>query len=93
MIAGLIAVIGLLVTRLQQTDFSKTTLMPQLPAQLALPEGAEARAVTFGEGWIGVVSSTDQFLIFTPDGTLIDQVTINLPTSPAIDGAATPSQP
>jgi hypothetical protein len=57
MIAGVIVVIGLLVTRLSASG-------PELPEEIALPGGARAQAVTLGDGWIGVVTTDDRFLVF-----------------------------
>jgi hypothetical protein len=57
MIAGLLIVVGLLVIRLNPQA-------PALPDQIALPDGAEARAFTRGTGWFAVVTSDDRILIF-----------------------------
>ncbi|MGJ8544906.1 MAG: DUF6476 family protein [Sulfitobacter sp.] len=57
MIAGVIVVISLLVTRLNDRG-------PVLPAQITLPQGTTARAITMGQGWYAVVTDTDQILIF-----------------------------
>ena len=53
MILGLITIIGLLVIRLPGGA----------PAVPALPEGETVRAVTFGRGWIAVVTEDDEILI------------------------------
>lgn len=73
MIGGVITVVGLLVTRMPQA-FS--AVGPSLPEGFVLPEGAEARAVTFGEGWIAVVTGDDRILIFGPDGQLRQEVAL-----------------
>ena len=73
MIGGVITVVGLLVTRMPQA-FSAAG--PRLPEGFALPQGTEARAVTFGEGWIAVVTSDDRILIFAKDGRLRQEVAI-----------------
>ena len=57
MILGVLVVIGLLVTRLQAKA-------PVLPEAIALPDGASARAVTMGQGWVAVVTDDDRILIF-----------------------------
>jgi len=44
MIVGVLVIIGLLVTRLQRAD----TPSLALPAEITLPDGAAARAVTWG---------------------------------------------
>jgi Flp pilus assembly protein protease CpaA len=71
MIGGVITVVGLLVTRMPQA-FSAPG--PVLPEGFALPEGVEARAVTFGEGWVAVVTGDDRILIFAADGRLRQEV-------------------
>jgi hypothetical protein len=43
---------------------------------VALPAGATARAITFGEGWIAVVTDGDRILIFAPDGRLVQDVAV-----------------
>lgn len=71
MIAGVITVVAVLVTRMPQA-FS--AVGPSLPDGFALPEGAEAEAVTFGEGWIAVVTTDARILIFARDGRLRQEV-------------------
>lgn len=75
MIAGLIAVVFLLVTRLPGT------IAPTLPANLALPAGTTPAAVTMGQGWIAVVTSDDRILIFGADGALWQEMAITRPAS------------
>ncbi|GAB1480711.1 DUF6476 family protein [Paracoccaceae bacterium] len=78
MIAGLIAVVTLLVTRLPDPNAA-----PRLPEGLALPEGAVPAAVTLGTGWIAVVTEDDRILIFlTADGRLLQEVKVDLPKAP-----------
>ena len=67
MIGGVITVVGLLVTRMPQA-FSPVG--PNLPAGFDLPDGTTAQAVTFGKGWIAVVTADDRILIFGKDGHL-----------------------
>ena len=57
MICGVVVVIGLLVTRL-------STRGPALPETIALPDGAKAQAITMGDGWIGVVTGDNRFLVY-----------------------------
>ena len=71
MIAGVITVVAVLVTRMPQA-FSAPG--PTLPENFALPEGVEAQAVTFGEGWVAVVTGDDRILIFAADGRLRQEV-------------------
>jgi Flp pilus assembly protein protease CpaA len=73
MIGGVITVVGLLVTRMPQA-FSAPA--PSLPDGFTLPEGAKAEAVTFGTGWIAVVTTDDRILIFDRDGRLRQDVAI-----------------
>jgi hypothetical protein len=73
MIAGVITIVGLLVTRMPQA-FSAPA--PSLPDGFTLPPGTEAQAVTFGEGWIAVVTDDDRILIFGRDGRLRQDVAI-----------------
>lgn len=60
MIIGVLVITGLLVTRLQRSG----TPAPALPDQIALPDGATARAVTWGGDWYAVVTDDDRILIF-----------------------------
>ncbi|NNE54219.1 MAG: hypothetical protein HKN30_17670 [Sulfitobacter sp.] len=57
MICGVLVVIGLLVTRLGRDTVP-------LPAQITLPDGAEARAFTQGPDWYAIVTSDDRILIY-----------------------------
>ncbi|MBH1974608.1 MAG: hypothetical protein I8H94_05965 [Rhodobacteraceae bacterium] len=72
MIVGVITVVGLLVTRMPDGR----AMAPVLPQALALPDGAKAQAVTMGAGWIGVVTTDNRILIFTPDGALQQELQI-----------------
>jgi Flp pilus assembly protein protease CpaA len=74
MIGGVITVVGLLVTRMPQAFQSPA---PTLPEGFILPEGAEAEAVTFGTGWIAVVTQDDRILIFGRDGRLRQEIAIS----------------
>ncbi len=71
MIGGVITVVTLIVTRMP-TAFVPTT--PALPETITLPDGARPAAVTFGTGWIAVVTSDDRILIFDTDGALRQEV-------------------
>lgn len=59
MMAGVIAVVALLVTRLPDPQ-----ALPDLPSGIALPDGAEPQAVTIGKGWLGVLTTDGRFLMF-----------------------------
>ena len=74
MILGVITVVWLLVTRLP--GGAPDNLPPVLPETLTLPEGAQAIAVTFGPGWIAVVTDQNHILIFDKDGALRQDVPI-----------------
>ena len=74
MIGGVITVVGLLVTRMPQA-FSATA--PTLPEGLTLPEDTKPAAVTFGTGWIAVVTTDDRILIYGKNGTLRQDIRIS----------------
>lgn len=74
MIGGVITVVGLLVTRMPQA-FSTTA--PTLPEGLILPDSTKAAAVTFGTGWIAVVTTDDRILIYGKNGTLRQDIRIS----------------
>jgi Flp pilus assembly protein protease CpaA len=73
MIGGVITIVALIVTRMPQAF---VTAVPKVPENLALPEGQKAAAVTFGQGWIAVVSTSDRILIFDRDGALRQDIAI-----------------
>jgi hypothetical protein len=56
MIAGVITVVALLVTKLRGP-------IP-MPEAISLPDGAKAQAVTVGADWVGVVTTDNRILIF-----------------------------
>jgi hypothetical protein len=66
MIGGLVVVISLLVIRLSADG-------PNLPAEITLPEGIKAQAVTFGQGWVAVVTTDNQILILDPNSSAVRQ--------------------
>lgn len=71
MIVGVITVVWLLVTRMPDGNAA-----PALPANLTLPDGLVAEAVTAGKGWFAVVTTDQQILVFGTDGTLKQKVQI-----------------
>jgi hypothetical protein len=77
MIGGVITVVALLVTRMPHALGA-----PALPEGFVLPEGTEAQAVTFGEGWTAVVTRDDRILIFDREGRLAQEVAL----SPGVAG-------
>ncbi|MCV2892952.1 DUF6476 family protein [Lentibacter sp. XHP0401] len=71
MIVGLVAVIALLVIRLQAD-------VPPLPSRITLPEGTKAQAFTQGESWFAVVTEDERILIFARDGaTLLQEIKLS----------------
>lgn len=72
MIGGVITVVGLLVTRMP----TARDLSPALPASLQMPAGATAQAITMAPGWIGVVTTDNRILIFTPQGRLHQEIAV-----------------
>jgi len=79
MIGGVITVVWLLVTRMPS---ALATTSPEVPANLLLPEGAKAAAVTFGQGWIAVVTTDDRILVFGSDGTLRQDIELSAAAGP-----------
>ncbi|WP_295073810.1 DUF6476 family protein [Tabrizicola sp.] len=79
MIGGVITVVTLIVTRMPQAF---TASAPKVPAELALPDGATASAVTFGSGWTAVVTTDQRILIFDRNGVLLQEVTITPTPAP-----------
>ncbi len=73
MIVGLITIVALIVIRFP----AASTTGPALPPGIALPKGASAEAVTFGRGWVAVVTDQDRILIYdAKTGTLRQTVAI-----------------
>ncbi|WP_281955526.1 DUF6476 family protein [Pseudophaeobacter arcticus] len=66
MIGGLVLVVSLLVIRLSADS-------PKLPGKITLPAGTTAQAVTFGSGWIAVVTTDNQILILDPESHAVRQ--------------------
>ncbi len=75
MIGGVITVVALIVTRMPQ-GFAGA---PQIPADLALPAGTTAEAVTFGKGWIAVVTADNRLLMFDHKGVMIQDIPLPRP--------------
>lgn len=76
MIAGLLTLIALFVTRLPGRN-----ALPPLPAAITLPGGTTAEAFTRGRGWIGVVTQDGQFLIYDATTGALRQ-TVQVKTGP-----------
>jgi hypothetical protein len=74
MIGGVITVVGLLVTRMPDAFGARQLTLPE---NLRFPDGAQPAAVTFGTGWIAVVTTDDRILIFDDDGTLRQEIDVS----------------
>lgn len=77
MILGLITLVGLIVIRFARPP------APALPAEITLPEGTKAEAVTQGRGWYAVVTADQRLLIFDTTGTLRQDIAVD--TAPTTD--------
>mgnify|MGYP000120819141 FL=1 len=72
MIVGLVAVIYLLVIRLNAD-------VPELPSRIVLPEGVKAQAFTQGENWYAVVTEDNRILVFSRDGkTIVQEIMVEM---------------
>lgn len=78
MIGGVITVTALLVTRMPQA-MGSAPAAPTLPEHLQLPADTKATAVTFGTGWIIVVTEDDRILVFSADGQLQQDLPLSKP--------------
>ncbi|WP_284165526.1 DUF6476 family protein [Frigidibacter sp. SD6-1] len=83
MIAGLLTIILIFVTRFPGA--ATPGALPALPDHITLPAGASATAVTYGPGWIGVVTDANAFLIFDAATGALRQ-TVSLTPSIAPEG-------
>jgi Family of unknown function (DUF6476) len=72
MIGGVITVVGLLVTRMPQA-FSAPAL-PDLPESITLPDGAVAEAVTYGQGYVIVVTTDGRILVLDKAGRVTREI-------------------
>lgn len=70
MAVGMVTVVGLMWMRLSRPA------LPDLPAAIALPQGAQARAVTFSEDRIVVVTGDDRVLVYDRAGALVGEVAL-----------------
>ncbi len=76
MIVAVITVTAVIVTRMPQSFTSQPASLPQLPDAITLPEGVNAQAATFGEGWIAVVTDDNRILIYSPQGSLQQEIAL-----------------
>lgn len=73
MVLGIVAIVVILWTKLNARP------LPELPASIILPEGAEPEAVTFGRDRLIVVTDQGEVLVFGADGGLEQQIEIVRP--------------
>lgn len=72
MVAGLLVLIGLFVTRFP-------TAPAPLPDMISLPDGTRAQAFTATPGWYAVVTTDDRILIYNrADGQLWQEITVQV---------------
>ncbi len=73
MIIGLIVLVGLFVMRFPPAPGAPGAF----PAEIALPAGEKAAALTRGPDWLAVVTESGRLLVFSPDGArLLQEVRI-----------------
>lgn len=71
MIAGVIAVVALLVTRWPQSA--------RVPSELAVPDGVTVHAVTQAPGFWIVTTADGRAFVFAPDGALRGEMALRDP--------------
>jgi len=73
MIAGFLALVTVIVMRFPRPAGD----LPALPGAVSLPAGTTASAVTFGRGWVAVVTEDERILVYeSATGALRREVTI-----------------
>ncbi|WP_380054183.1 DUF6476 family protein [Falsihalocynthiibacter sp. SS001] len=77
MIAGLVVVITLLVTRFPDQETLSGAKTSVFPNEITLPDGVNATAYTQGSDWFAIVTDQDQILIYDRDDNSLRQ-TIDL---------------
>lgn len=79
LIVGVITVVGLLVIRLSLLKPS----LPALPSAVTLPAGETAGAVTFGTGWVAVVTrdaaGQERIRVQSTEGAPLGELAISAP--------------
>ncbi|AUH34850.1 DUF6476 family protein [Paracoccus tegillarcae] len=65
---GMIAIVALLWIRLSQP------MLPDLPTNIVLPDGASVQAVTFARDFIVVVTDAGEVLLYDQSGAMISRV-------------------
>ena len=68
---GVVALVAILWLRLSQPP------LPDLPAEIALPAGARAVAVTFARDWTVVVTEAGEVLVYDRAGRLKDRAAVD----------------
>lgn len=79
MIVGLIIIVAVIVIRLPQSagPAAGPSASLALPEKLALPAGTSPAAVTFGQGWVAIVTTDERILVFdSSTGALRQEVAI-----------------
>jgi hypothetical protein len=75
MILGFLVLIALLVTRFPQMQATNTgNISFEFPEQISLPAGIEAQSFTRGAGWVAVVTTMDEILIFDAQSGSLRQI-------------------
>lgn len=79
-ILGFITIVIVIVMQFARTSEAPLATGPALPAQISLPAGETARAVTFGEGWVALVSVDSEgharIRTYSPEGTPLQALDI-----------------
>lgn len=70
MIAGFLVIVALFVTK-----FSGS-FGPDLPDQIALPDGTSAQAFTRAENWFAIVTTDNRILIYDLNGALMQSIAV-----------------
>lgn len=73
MIAGLVVVITLLVTRFPDKETLSGGSSISLPDTITLPAGTKAQAFTQGDTWFAIVTDQNEILIYNRDGSRLTQ--------------------
>lgn len=73
MIAGLVVVIVLLVTRFPDKETLSGGSTISLPEAISLPAGSKAQAFTQGDKWFAIVTDQNQILIYDREGLNLTQ--------------------
>lgn len=73
MVLGLAAIVVILWVRLG------TAQLPQLPDNVTLPDDATAKAITFAENRLIVLTENDLVLVYDGDGELLQSIELNQP--------------